>query len=199
MSIRLPALRLIPLAALLVASQLSPHHGQCASRSQSGRFSNAMHGSPSRDIPTRKCCTIAGLASSLSGFPALDTERQYAVLPGGKVAQQLDMGPHSARSNGPPAIVAPAPPVVAPTTFYGQNGGYYGAPILAYEPELPPRPPLAVPYCRNEPYPLKAALRLPSVRAPRFQRVGGGGGGGEGRGGLRPVSSSCQASGASKR
>lgn len=59
------------------------------------------------------------------------------------------VAPTNGYGYGPPAIVAPAPPVVAPTTFYGQNGGYYGAPILAYEPELPPRPPLAVPYYRN--------------------------------------------------
>ena len=45
----------------------------------------------------------------------------------------------------PPTVVAPAP-VVAPTTVYGPNGGYYGAPLSAYAAELPPRPPAAVPY-----------------------------------------------------
>ena len=47
---------------------------------------------------------------------------------------------------GPPAVVAPGPAVVAPTTVYGPNGGYYGAPLSAYAAELPPRPPVAVPY-----------------------------------------------------
>ena len=47
---------------------------------------------------------------------------------------------------GPPAVVAPAPALVAPTTVYGPNGGYYGAPLSAYAAELPPRPPVAVPY-----------------------------------------------------
>jgi hypothetical protein len=35
---------------------------------------------------------------------------------------------------------------VAPTTAYGPNGGYYEAPLSAYAAELPPRPPVAVPY-----------------------------------------------------
>jgi hypothetical protein len=56
---------------------------------------------------------------------------------------------------GPPAVVAPPPAVVAPSTVYVPNGGYYGgypnrgyydAPLSAYASELPPRPPLAVPY-----------------------------------------------------
>ena len=47
---------------------------------------------------------------------------------------------------GPPAVVAPGPAVVAPTTVYRPNGGYYGAPLSAYAAELPPRPPVAVPY-----------------------------------------------------
>src|SRR5262245_50417597 len=65
---------------------------------------------------------------------------------------------------GPPAVVTPAPavvapttvygpnggyapaPLVAPTTVYGPNGGYYSAPLSAYAAELPPRPPVAVPY-----------------------------------------------------
>jgi len=46
---------------------------------------------------------------------------------------------------GAPPVVAPGP-VVAPTTVYGPNGGYYGAPLSAYAAELPPRPPVAVPY-----------------------------------------------------
>jgi hypothetical protein len=50
---------------------------------------------------------------------------------------------------GPPAVVAPPPAIVAPTTVYGPNGGYYGAPLSAYAAELPPRPPLAVPYYGN--------------------------------------------------
>jgi hypothetical protein len=45
----------------------------------------------------------------------------------------------------PPTVVAPAP-LVAPTTVYGSNGGYYGAPLSAYAAELPPRPRVAVPY-----------------------------------------------------
>src|SRR5262245_34521072 len=48
----------------------------------------------------------------------------------------------------PPAVVAPAP-VVDPTTVYGRNGGYHGAPLSAYAAELPPRPRVAVPYSRN--------------------------------------------------
>ena len=48
----------------------------------------------------------------------------------------------------PPAVVAPGP-VVAPTTVYGPNGGYYGAPLSAYAAELPPRPRVAVPYSGN--------------------------------------------------
>jgi hypothetical protein len=48
----------------------------------------------------------------------------------------------------PPTVVAPAP-LVAPTTVYGPNGGYYGAPLSAYAAELPPRPPAAVPYYGN--------------------------------------------------
>jgi hypothetical protein len=68
----------------------------------------------------------------------------------------------SAGYYGPPAVVAPAP-VVAPTVVYGPNGGgyygpngggyygpngggYYDAPVSAYAAELPPRPPVAVPY-----------------------------------------------------
>jgi hypothetical protein len=47
---------------------------------------------------------------------------------------------------GPPAVVAPAPAVVAPTTVYGPNGGYYDAPLSNYAAEPPPRPPVAVPY-----------------------------------------------------
>ena len=47
---------------------------------------------------------------------------------------------------GPPAVVAPGPAVVAPATVYEPNGGYYGAPLSAYVAELPPRPPVAVPY-----------------------------------------------------
>ena len=47
---------------------------------------------------------------------------------------------------GPPAVAAPAPALVAPTTVYGPNGGSYGAPLSAYAAELPPRPPVAVPY-----------------------------------------------------
>jgi hypothetical protein len=40
-----------------------------------------------------------------------------------------------------------APPaVVAPTTVYEPNAGYYGAPLSAYAPELAPRPPAPVPY-----------------------------------------------------
>jgi hypothetical protein len=31
---------------------------------------------------------------------------------------------------GPPAVVAPAPAVVAPTTVYGPNGGYYAPPTV---------------------------------------------------------------------
>jgi hypothetical protein len=65
----------------------------------------------------------------------------------------------------PPAVVAPAPavvapttvygpnggyyapaPLVAPTTVYGPNGGYYSAPLSAYAAEPSPRPPVAVPY-----------------------------------------------------
>lgn len=64
---------------------------------------------------------------------------------------------------GPPAVVAPVPPppaVVAPTTFYGPNGGYnggyynggyynggyYGPPLSVYAAEPAPRPPGPVPY-----------------------------------------------------
>ena len=47
---------------------------------------------------------------------------------------------------GPPAVVAPAPAVVAPTMVYGPNGGYYGAPLSAYAAKLPPRPRVAIPY-----------------------------------------------------
>jgi hypothetical protein len=43
---------------------------------------------------------------------------------------------------GRPTVVAPAPAL----TVYGPNGGYYGAPLSAYAAELPPRPPVAVPY-----------------------------------------------------
>lgn len=47
----------------------------------------------------------------------------------------------------PPAVLAPAPPIAAPTaTLYGPDGGYYDAPIVAYRAELPPRPPAPVPY-----------------------------------------------------
>ena len=45
----------------------------------------------------------------------------------------------------PPTVVAPAA-LVALTTVYGPNGGYYSAPLSAYAAELPPRPPVAVPY-----------------------------------------------------
>ena|SRR5215831_9055315 len=59
-------------------------------------------------------------------------------------------GPYVAPSYGyeygPPAVVAPGPAVVAPST---PNGGYYGAPLSAYAAELPPRPPAAVPYYGN--------------------------------------------------
>jgi len=48
----------------------------------------------------------------------------------------------------PPAVVAPAP-VVAPTAVYGPTRGYYGAPLSAYAAELPPRPRVAVPYAAN--------------------------------------------------
>src|SRR5437899_9323127 len=42
-------------------------------------------------------------------------------------------GPYVAPTEyGPPAMVTPAPAVVAPTTVYGPNGGYYGAPLSAY-------------------------------------------------------------------
>jgi hypothetical protein len=76
-------------------------------------------------------------------------------------------GPYVAPTYGydypPPAVVAPVPPVVAPT-IYGPNGHYngrydghyYGPKVRYYEPpplsvygatELPPpRPPVAVPY-----------------------------------------------------
>jgi hypothetical protein len=47
---------------------------------------------------------------------------------------------------GPPPLVAPAPPIVAPTAAYGPNLGYYDAPLSAYGAELPPRPPAPVPY-----------------------------------------------------
>jgi hypothetical protein len=50
---------------------------------------------------------------------------------------------------GPPAVVAPGPAIVAPTTVYGPNGGYYGAPLSAYAAELPPRPRVAIPYSGN--------------------------------------------------
>jgi hypothetical protein len=69
-------------------------------------------------------------------------------------APNIGPGPYVAPTNGyygPPAVVAPAP-AVAPTVVYGPNGGYYngggyyGAPVSAYAAELPPRPPVAVPY-----------------------------------------------------
>ena len=45
---------------------------------------------------------------------------------------------------GPPAAVAPAPPIEAPT-LYGWNEGYYDSPLSTYAAVRPPRPPLAVP------------------------------------------------------
>ena len=49
---------------------------------------------------------------------------------------------------GPPAVIAP-PPIVAPSAYYAPAAGYYRAPVLAYEAEFAPRPPLPVPYYRN--------------------------------------------------
>jgi hypothetical protein len=46
---------------------------------------------------------------------------------------------------GPPAVVAPAPRVVAPATVYAPNG-YYDTPLSAYAVEPPLRPPAPVPY-----------------------------------------------------
>ena len=47
----------------------------------------------------------------------------------------------------PPVVAPPAPAVVAPTTIYGPGGRYYSPPPLSvYGAELPPRPPVAVPY-----------------------------------------------------
>ena len=44
---------------------------------------------------------------------------------------------------GPPALGAPA--MVAPTTVYRPNGGYYDVPLSAYGAEPLPRPPVAIP------------------------------------------------------
>jgi hypothetical protein len=55
-------------------------------------------------------------------------------------------GPYAAPSYGygyaPPPVVAPAPAIVAPTAVYE-------APFSAYAAELPPRPPVPVPYYGN--------------------------------------------------
>src|SRR6266508_2750322 len=61
-------------------------------------------------------------------------------------AQSVYVAPGGGYEYGPPVVVAPAPAVVAPTTVYGPNEGYYGAPLSAYAAELLPRPPVAVPY-----------------------------------------------------
>ena len=50
---------------------------------------------------------------------------------------------------GPPAMVMPPPPVVAPTAYYAPAAGSYRAPVLAYGAEYAPRPPLPVPYYGN--------------------------------------------------
>lgn len=58
------------------------------------------------------------------------------------------VAPTNGYGYGPPAVIAP-PPAVDPTAYYAPAAGYYGAPVLAYGAEFPPRPPLPVPYYRN--------------------------------------------------
>jgi hypothetical protein len=98
--------------------------------------------------------------AALSSLPVASAGAQSVyVAPGGVYigagpvyvtpAPNLAPGPYAAPTYGyeyGPAPVAPPPAVVAPTTVYGPNGGYYDAPLSAYAAELPPRPPLAVPY-----------------------------------------------------
>ena len=58
--------------------------------------------------------------------------------------------PYAAPTYGyaPPAVVAPPPAIVAPApTVYVPSVGYYDVP--AYAAELPPRPPVPVPYYGN--------------------------------------------------
>ena len=68
------------------------------------------------------------------------------VTPGPSTGGAPYVAPTYGYEYGPPAVVAPGPAVVAPATVYEPNGGYYGAPLSAYAAELPPRPPVAVPY-----------------------------------------------------
>ena len=92
--------------------------------------------------------------AALSSMHVTNADAQSVyVAPGGVYVGSGPVYVIPAPNNGAPPYVAPtygygppAPALVAPTTVYGPNGGYYDAPLSAYAAELPPRPPVAVPY-----------------------------------------------------
>ena len=114
--------------------------------------------------------SLALAVAAFSSLPVASADAQSVyVAPGGVYIGAGPVYVTPAPNYGPTPYPAPAPTygyeygppappaVVAPTTVYGPNGGYYGpnggynggyygAPLSAYAAELPPRPPVAVPY-----------------------------------------------------